>query len=118
MNYKIGILGCGWLGLPLAVSLIEKGHRIHGSSTSEDKLEILKSKGILPFLIKLGTDRIEGDITGFLDELDIVVINVPPGMRKAPGRKYFEEMKAAGLSDEEMGQICGLNAARLFNVAD
>ncbi len=33
-----------------------------------------------------------------------------------PPATYFEEMKAAGLSDEEMGQICGLNAAKLFNV--
>ena len=33
-----------------------------------------------------------------------------------PPAKYFEEMKAAGLSDEEMEQICGLNAAKLFNL--
>jgi predicted TIM-barrel fold metal-dependent hydrolase len=33
-----------------------------------------------------------------------------------PPATYFEEMKAAGLSKEEMGQICGLNAAKLFNV--
>jgi predicted TIM-barrel fold metal-dependent hydrolase len=33
-----------------------------------------------------------------------------------PPATYFEEMKAAGLSDEELGQICGLNAAKLFNV--
>jgi len=34
-----------------------------------------------------------------------------------PPATYFEEMKAAGLSKEEMGQICGLNAAKLFKVA-
>jgi hypothetical protein len=34
-----------------------------------------------------------------------------------PGR-YFDEMKTAGLSDAEMEQICGGNAARLFNIAD
>ncbi len=34
-----------------------------------------------------------------------------------PGR-YFDEMKTAGLTDEEMEQICGGNAARLFNIAD
>ena len=33
-----------------------------------------------------------------------------------PPAKYFKEMKAAGLSDEEMEQICGLNAAKLFNL--
>jgi predicted TIM-barrel fold metal-dependent hydrolase len=35
-----------------------------------------------------------------------------------PPVRYFDEMKAAGLSDEEMGSICGANAAKLFNIAD
>jgi len=33
-----------------------------------------------------------------------------------PPATYFEEMKTAGLSEEEMGQICGTNAAKLFNI--
>jgi hypothetical protein len=33
-----------------------------------------------------------------------------------PPARYFDEMKAAGLSDDEMEHICGLNAATLFNV--
>ena len=32
-----------------------------------------------------------------------------------PPARYFDEMKAAGLSDNEMQKICGLNAAKLFN---
>jgi predicted TIM-barrel fold metal-dependent hydrolase len=31
--------------------------------------------------------------------------------------RYFDEMQAAGLSKQEMQQICGLNAAELFNLA-
>ena len=34
-----------------------------------------------------------------------------------PPARYFDEMKAAGLSEEEMQQICGGNAAELFNLA-
>ncbi len=34
-----------------------------------------------------------------------------------PPARYFDEMKAAGLSKDEMQQICGLNAAKLFNLA-
>jgi predicted TIM-barrel fold metal-dependent hydrolase len=30
--------------------------------------------------------------------------------------RYFDEMKACGLSEDEMQQICGLNAAKLFDV--
>jgi len=31
--------------------------------------------------------------------------------------RYFDEMKTAGLTQDEMQKICGLNAAALFNVA-
>jgi predicted TIM-barrel fold metal-dependent hydrolase len=34
-----------------------------------------------------------------------------------PPKRYVDEMKAAGLSDTEIEQICGLNAAKLFNLA-
>ncbi len=33
-----------------------------------------------------------------------------------PPARYFDEMQAAGLSDEEMHKICGGNAAKLFNL--
>jgi predicted TIM-barrel fold metal-dependent hydrolase len=33
-----------------------------------------------------------------------------------PPARYFDEMRAAGLSEDEMQKICGRNAARLFNV--
>mgnify|MGYP003615968040 CR=1 FL=1 len=39
---KISILGCGWLGFPLAQKLIETGYEVKGSTTSESKLEALK----------------------------------------------------------------------------
>ncbi|MEZ7854793.1 MAG: SDR family NAD(P)-dependent oxidoreductase, partial [Cyclobacteriaceae bacterium] len=34
-NYCISILGCGWLGLPLARQLVQQGHQIKGSTTSQ-----------------------------------------------------------------------------------
>jgi UDP-N-acetyl-D-mannosaminuronate dehydrogenase len=30
---QISILGCGWLGLPLAKALLQKGFSVHGSKT-------------------------------------------------------------------------------------
>ena len=35
---QVSILGCGWLGLPLAKSLIEKGFSVNGSTTSVEKI--------------------------------------------------------------------------------
>jgi nucleoside-diphosphate-sugar epimerase len=79
---KIGILGCGWLGLPLAKSLLSKGYEIKGSTTSESKIEVLKDAGISPFQIQLEEHQIIGNIEDFLKETDVLIIDIPPGLRK------------------------------------
>lgn len=78
----IAILGCGWLGLPLAKSLLLKGYEVKGSTTSESKLEVLKNAGILPFQIQLEAQQIIGTIEDFLKETDVLIIDIPPGLRR------------------------------------
>jgi nucleoside-diphosphate-sugar epimerase len=75
---KISILGCGWLGLPLGKFLVEKGHVVKGSTTSEEKINLLESVGINPFLIKF-SPQIESDksIFQFFDS-EILIICIPP----------------------------------------
>ncbi len=79
---KISILGCGWLGLPLAKSLLLKGYEVKGSTTSESKLDVLKNAGISPFQIQLEENQIIGTIEDFLKETDVLVIDIPPGLRR------------------------------------
>lgn len=79
---KIAILGCGWLGLPLAKSLLSKGYKVKGSTTSESKLDLLKNAGISPFQIQLEENQIIGTIEDFLKETDVLVIDIPPGLRR------------------------------------
>ena len=43
---KISILGCGWLGLPLAKSLLKKKHELKTSTTSPEKMEKLENLGL------------------------------------------------------------------------
>ena len=78
---QISILGCGWLGVPLAKSLLEKGYSVQGSTTSIEKISILKSEGITPFQISLGEDKIEGEIDLFLTNSKILIIDIPPKLR-------------------------------------
>ena len=82
MGIKISILGCGWLGLPLAKSLLSKGHEIKGSTTSESKLDVLKNAGISTFQIQLEEHQIIGTIEDFLKETNVLVIDIPPGLRR------------------------------------
>ena len=69
---NVSILGCGWLGKPLAVSLIKKGFSVKGSTTTISKIDELSSLGIQPFLIDIG---IENQIEDFLNS-DILIIAI------------------------------------------
>jgi len=76
---KISILGCGWLGLPLARFLVGEGYAVKGSTTSEAKIAKMREAGVEPFRIAIG-ESIEGDIASFLQS-DILVVNIPPQRR-------------------------------------
>lgn len=78
---QISILGCGWLGLPLAKALLEKGFLINGSTTSEEKILMLKNKGINPFLIRLESQNVVGEMAHFLDGSTTLIIDIPPKLR-------------------------------------
>ena len=74
---EISILGCGWLGLPLGKYLVENGHSVRGSTTSESKLSLLSEIGIEPFLLNF-SPQIEGDnLDNFLNS-EILIICIPP----------------------------------------
>ena len=71
---QISILGCGWLGLPLAISLLQENFSIKGSTTSKSKLITLKGLGIEPFLIDLASDK---EISLEFLDTDILIIAIP-----------------------------------------
>ena len=78
---QISILGCGWLGLPLAKALLENGFLVKGSTTSVGKLSVLKNLGIQAFQIELSETKIQGEVDSFLENSKILIIDVPPKLR-------------------------------------
>jgi nucleoside-diphosphate-sugar epimerase len=91
---NISVLGCGWLGFPLAKALLEKGFRVNGSTTSADKIAILEKFGIHPFVITLETDRISGAIEDFLQGSTILIIDIPPKLRGANKENFVSKIEA------------------------
>ena len=92
-NIKISILGCGWLGLPLAEELIKNDYEVKGSTTSESKLKVLKNVGISPFLIKLEENEITGNLESFLANTDVLVVDVPPKLRGNNKENFVQKIK-------------------------
>jgi nucleoside-diphosphate-sugar epimerase len=90
-DYKIAILGCGWLGLPLALDFVNSGFSVNGSTTKTQKLANIASLNIVPFLVQLDNEIIGDHIQQFLDA-DLLIINIPPGRHQGTENNYLSKM--------------------------
>ncbi|MDI1317679.1 SDR family oxidoreductase [Flavobacterium sp.] len=90
---QISILGCGWLGLPLAKSLIGNGFSVHGSTTSPEKISVLENIGIQAFQIEIGESQIKGEINLFLDNSEILIIDIPPKLRNEGSENFVQKIQ-------------------------
>ncbi len=90
---KISILGCGWLGMELGKRLRAENHEVRGSVTSTEKMQVLRAAGIVPYSIKLFEKGIQGDIRSFLSGANILIVDVPPGLRKDPEVNFVKKIK-------------------------
>ena len=73
----VSILGCGWLGFPLAEQLLDSGYLVKGSTTSPEKLPIFWKRGIMPYELHFNPDPEGDDLADFLNA-DVLIINIPP----------------------------------------
>lgn len=92
-NNQISILGCGWLGLPLAKSLLENEFSVNGSTTSLEKISVLERNGIQPFQIELSETEIKGEIDSFLATSEILIIDIPPKLRSASSESFVKKIQ-------------------------
>lgn len=88
MTPNVGILGCGWLGLPLAQKLLNSGHSVRGSVRQKSALNQLEHVGIEAHMIDCQETHIEGNIDAFLQGVSRLYVILPPGIRKNPTRDF------------------------------
>lgn len=77
-NNSITVIGCGWLGLPFSEKMLEKGWKVKGTTTSSDKISVLKSMGVEPFLANFPSMEV---ISESIFNTNNLLINLPPGRR-------------------------------------
>ena len=90
---KISILGCGWLGLPLAQTLAERGHTVKGSTTQKDKLATLEKYGVAPYRIRFSPE-INEDYQGDFFDSDVLIVNIPPKRSEEATDEYPRQIAA------------------------
>ncbi|WP_165749530.1 NAD(P)H-binding protein [Cellulophaga sp. Z1A5H] len=116
MNNTVGILGCGWLGLPLAKTFIKNEFLVKGTTTSEEKLKLLNEAGIQEYKIKLSENGIVGPIRAFLANTKTLVINVPPKLRGTNTENYVAKMThlAKALEKSEIKQVIFVSSTAVY----
>jgi len=90
---KISILGCGWLGMELGKRLRKENYEVRGSVTSTDKLMEVRAAGMVPYTIKLFEKGIQGDIRSFLSGTSVLIVDIPPGIRKKPKIDFVKKIE-------------------------
>ena len=95
MNRQISIIGCGWLGFPLGKALIKKGFKVKGTTTSKDRLALLSNEHIEAFYLKITSEGIMGNIQESLADSEVLVLNIPPGLRKNQKKKHVGQIQNA-----------------------
>ena len=87
----IGILGCGWLGIPLGLNLQKKKWQVKASRRSDEGIELLKKNRLEYYKIEITSQNIKGNID-FFKELSCLIISLPPN-RKSQSNNYVQKIR-------------------------
>jgi len=92
MSKTIAIAGLGWLGKPFALHLQNLGYRVKGSATSLEKATVLQKSGFDAYHLEISESGVSGSPKAFLENVDYLVIMIPPGLRRNTGANYVLKM--------------------------
>ncbi len=90
---SISVLGCGWLGLPLAQRLVHEGYLVKGSTTRPEKLPILERSNITPFLIQCLPGIHGRDLKVFFQS-SVLFLNIPFRRNLADPSDYQRQIES------------------------
>jgi UDP-N-acetyl-D-glucosamine dehydrogenase len=119
-DIKIGIIGCGYVGLPLALRFADVGHRVTGFDTDQTKVDKLNSgqsyiQHISPDKIRQHVEAKHFDATTDFTRLrgmDAVLICVPTPLdvRREPDLSYVETTVLSIAPNLQRGQLIVLES--------
>lgn len=92
MKNRITIAGLGWLGMSFAAHMKNLGYTVKGSVTDAAKAARISQQGIVTFPVLIGENGVSGMPEALLAETDVLVIMIPPGLRKNTGANYALKM--------------------------
>lgn len=88
---KVGIVGLGWIGEPLARNLLHSGYTVVGTTTQSEKKQRLQESGISTKMLQFNPLP-EGKDVEEIGDVDILYINIPPSRRTNPDSFHPEQI--------------------------
>jgi len=88
IDSDVSILGCGWMGRPLAQHLVARDVIVRGSTTTPEKVDALRDDGVEPYLLTLDPG-LEGENASALFKSRILVLNIPPSRSRGDVEVYY-----------------------------
>jgi nucleoside-diphosphate-sugar epimerase len=85
---QIVIIGCGWLGQPLALELQQSGHNLLVTCRSPARQQALQALGLDCHQLTLGLE-IEQDLQDKLAKAEAIIVCVPPGRKNFDAKHYL-----------------------------
>ena len=119
-DIRIGIIGCGYVGLPLALRFADVGQRVTGFDTDQEK--ITKLNAGQSYIQHISADKIRQHVQGKrfdattdftrLREMDAVLICVPTPLdeRREPDLSYVEKTAQSIAPNLQRGQLIVLES--------
>jgi UDP-N-acetyl-D-glucosamine dehydrogenase len=125
---KVGIIGCGYVGLPLALRFAEAGHKVTGFDTDPQKVAMLNAGksyiGHIPQtkIQQFVNSRHFSVTTDFarLVEVDAIIICVPTPLdeRREPDLTYVEQTAVSIQPHLQKGQLVVLESTTYPGTTD
>ena len=119
-EYTVGVIGLGYVGLPLVLRFADAGFTVLGFDIDPDKIEKLNAG--VSYIRQIGSDRIEALVRGgrfeattnfeWLGKADALVICVPTPLtrHREPDLQYIEQTADAVAASLRAGQLICLES--------
>jgi len=86
---KVAIIGLGWLGMPLALSLVARGYQVLGSKTTPDGVEAARMCGIESYPLLLDPlMECDSEAQDALFNVDALILTLP-ARRSGDGENFY-----------------------------
>jgi nucleoside-diphosphate-sugar epimerase len=116
---RVSILGCGWLGFPLAQRLLTQNisSDVKGSTTSASKASLFTEEGITPYQFALAPDFTcePAEVTSFLNA-DVLVIAIPPKIASTGNDFHVQQINAVmhGLAKSPINEVIYISSTGIY----